>query len=136
MTWWGNRADDFLSDLRKRNEEIIIGDGIVVKVVEIRGDKIRIAVEAPKEMTVHRKEYHDAIRQSQAIAYFEHQVMKTFAPIGNMQLMRFKAATEFCCSRCKTFQKAKLAAIVAGDWNQLVCNGCYGKLLSEENEEC
>jgi hypothetical protein len=59
------------------------------------------------------------------------QVVKTYPPKGDMQLMRLDAATEFLCSRCKTTKKAKLVAVVSGDWNQLLCNGCYGKLLSE-----
>ena len=50
---------------------------------------------------------------------------------GDMQLFRLAAATEFNCSRCQSTKSAKLVAVVAGDWNRLLCNGCYGKLLSE-----
>lgn len=50
---------------RKINESIIIQDDIVVTVIEIRGDKIRLGIEAPKNVTVHRQEVYDAI-QSQA----------------------------------------------------------------------
>jgi len=39
---------------RKKNESIVIGDGIVVSVVEIRGDKVRLGVEVPKQVPVHR----------------------------------------------------------------------------------
>ena len=46
---------------RKVNEQIIIGDGIVVMVVEIRGDKVRLGVDAPREIPVHRREVHEAI---------------------------------------------------------------------------
>ena len=42
-------------------EEIIIGDNIKVMVVEIRGDKIRLGITAPKDVTVHRKEIYNAI---------------------------------------------------------------------------
>ena len=52
---------DVLILSRKVNQEIIIGDGIVVMVVEIRGDKVRLGVEAPKEIPVHRKEVQEAI---------------------------------------------------------------------------
>ena len=47
---------------RKKNESIIIGDDITIVVVEIRGDKVRLGVEAPKEVPFHRKEVYDAIR--------------------------------------------------------------------------
>ena len=53
---------------RKKNESIIIDDKITVVVVEIRGDKVRLGVEAPKEVPVHRKEVHDAIQRSAAEA--------------------------------------------------------------------
>lgn len=46
---------------RKKNERIIIGGNIVVTVVEVRGDKVRIGIEAPREMPVHREEVHEAI---------------------------------------------------------------------------
>lgn len=48
---------------RKKNESIVINDNISVVVVEIRGDKVRLGVEAPKEVTVHRREVYDAIKQ-------------------------------------------------------------------------
>lgn len=47
---------------RKLDEEIVIGDNIVLKVIEIRGDKCRIGIEAPRDMTVHRREVYDAIK--------------------------------------------------------------------------
>ena len=47
---------------RKKNESIIINDNITVTVVEIRGDKVRLGIEAPKEVTVHRQEVYDAIQ--------------------------------------------------------------------------
>jgi carbon storage regulator len=48
---------------RKRNEQIVIGDGIVVTVVDIRGDKVRLGVEAPSEVPVHRREVYAAITE-------------------------------------------------------------------------
>ena len=41
---------------RKLNESIVIDDNIVVTVVEIRGDKVRLGIDAPKDVTVHRRE--------------------------------------------------------------------------------
>ncbi len=40
---------------RKRNEQIVIAENIVITVVEIRGDKVRLGIEAPKDVPVHRK---------------------------------------------------------------------------------
>jgi 23S rRNA pseudouridine2605 synthase len=50
---------------RKRNESIIINDNITVAVIEIRGDKVRLGIEAPKDVTVHRREVYEAV-QNQA----------------------------------------------------------------------
>ena len=50
---------------RKRNESIVIGDKIVLTVVEIRGDKVRIGVESPAEVPVHRREVYDAIKRDE-----------------------------------------------------------------------
>jgi len=52
---------------RKKNESIVINDDITVVVVEIRGDKVRLGVEAPKEVPVHRREVYDAIQQNEAV---------------------------------------------------------------------
>ena len=52
---------------RKKNESIVVGDGdslVTIVVVEIRGDKVRLGVEAPKEVPVHRREVFDAIRRN------------------------------------------------------------------------
>lgn len=51
---------------RKKNESIVINDDITVVVVEIRGDKVRLGIEAPKEVPVHRREVYDAIKHNKA----------------------------------------------------------------------
>ena len=51
---------------RKKNESIVIDDRIKIVVVEIRGDKVRLGVEAPKEVPVHRQEVYDAIKRAAA----------------------------------------------------------------------
>ena len=48
---------------RKKNEVIVINNDIKITVVEIRGDKVRLGIEAPKEVPVHRQEVYDAIQQ-------------------------------------------------------------------------
>ena len=49
---------------RKKNESIVINNDITIVVVEIRGDKVRLGVEAPSEVPVHRQEVYDAIRRN------------------------------------------------------------------------
>jgi carbon storage regulator len=46
---------------RKKNESIVINNDIIVTVVEIRGDKVRLGIVAPKEVPVHRQEVFEAI---------------------------------------------------------------------------
>lgn len=46
---------------RKKNESIVVNDSIVITVVEIRGDKVRLGIEAPREVPIHRSEVHAAI---------------------------------------------------------------------------
>ena len=53
---------------RKKNESIVINDDITIVVVEIRGDKVRLGVEAPKEVPVHRREVFDAIHRNEPVA--------------------------------------------------------------------
>ena len=50
---------------RKKNESIVINNDITIVVVEIRGDKVRLGVEAPKEIPVHRREVYEAIRRNE-----------------------------------------------------------------------
>ncbi len=47
---------------RKRNESIVINDDIEIVIIEIRGDKVRLGITAPKEVPVHRHEVYQAIR--------------------------------------------------------------------------
>ncbi|MEX0700530.1 MAG: carbon storage regulator CsrA [Planctomycetales bacterium] len=51
---------------RKKNESIVIDENIVITVVEIRGDKVRLGIQAPKEVPVHRNEIYEAIRSERA----------------------------------------------------------------------
>lgn len=47
---------------RRKNESIVIDGQIVVRVVDIRGDKVRLGIEAPRDVAVHRQEIWDAIQ--------------------------------------------------------------------------
>lgn len=56
--------EDFMLVLSRQSDEtIIIGDNIRVTIVEVRGDKVRIGIDAPRDVTVHRQEIYDAIRR-------------------------------------------------------------------------
>ncbi len=48
---------------RQRDESIIIGDNVVVTIVDVRGDKVRLGIEAPREISVHRREVYEAIQR-------------------------------------------------------------------------
>jgi carbon storage regulator len=52
---------------RKKNESIVINNDITIVVVEIRGDKVRLGIEAPKEVPVHRREVYEAIKRSESV---------------------------------------------------------------------
>lgn len=47
---------------RKKDESIVIGDNITITIVEVRGDKVRLGINAPKEIPVHRMEVYEAIQ--------------------------------------------------------------------------
>jgi carbon storage regulator len=53
---------------RKKNESIVINDNIVVTIVEIRGDKVRLGIDAPRDVAVHRQEVLEAILREQNLA--------------------------------------------------------------------
>lgn len=49
---------------RKQNESIVINDNIIIVVVDIRPGTVRLGIEAPKEVPVHRREVYDTINQT------------------------------------------------------------------------
>lgn len=48
---------------RQKDESIIIGDDIEITIVDVRGDKVRLGITAPKDITVHRREVYEAIQR-------------------------------------------------------------------------
>ena len=48
---------------RTKDESIIIGDDIEITIVDVRGDKVRLGIQAPRTMSVHRKEIYEAIQK-------------------------------------------------------------------------
>jgi len=53
---------------RHRDESIMIGDDVVVTIVDIRGDKVRLGIAAPQDIPVHRQEVYEAIKRENARA--------------------------------------------------------------------
>ncbi len=50
---------------RKKSESIVINGDVVITVVEVRGDKVRLGIQAPRDVLVHRKEVLEAISREQ-----------------------------------------------------------------------
>ena len=69
---------------RQRDETIMIGDNVEITVVDIRGDKVRLGITAPREIQVHRKEVYDAIkRENQRAAELDPSDMSEVAKKGD-----------------------------------------------------
>jgi carbon storage regulator len=56
---------------RHRDESIMIGDDIVITIVDIRGDKVRLGIQAPTHVPVHRQEVYEAIKREGSIRTVE-----------------------------------------------------------------
>jgi len=66
---------------RQRDQTIMIGDDIEIKVVDIRGDKVRLGITAPTHIPVHRQEVYDAIQaENRAAANLKPEDIDTVAP--------------------------------------------------------
>ena len=52
---------------RNREQAIVVAGGIRIVVVDIRGNKVRLGIEAPKEISVHRQEVYDAIKSTKGL---------------------------------------------------------------------
>ena len=76
---------------RQRDESIMIGDDVEITIVDVRGDKVRLGITAPKQIPVHRREIYDAIQREKAekaraeapAKASEEQVEKTEEPTQN-----------------------------------------------------
>lgn len=56
---------------RKAGQNLVIGENIVVKILEVKGDLVKIGIEAPRDVAVNRQEVYEAIRQSNQAAAIE-----------------------------------------------------------------
>ena len=68
---------------RQRDETIMIGDNVEITIVDIRGDKVRIGINAPSSVAVHRKEVYESIRQENERAAQFKDGLDSFATGGS-----------------------------------------------------
>lgn len=74
---------------RHRDESIIIGDDIVITVVDIRGDKVRLGIAAPIEVSVHRQEVYEAIqRENRQASRLEPKDARQIGQVGTPPIRR------------------------------------------------
>jgi len=62
---------------RRKDQRIMIGDAVVVTVLDVKGDTVRIGVEAPRNVQVHREEVHEALTHANQEA-----VLRPVEPAG------------------------------------------------------
>ena len=75
---------------RRRDETIMIGDDIEISIVDIKGDTVRVGINAPRSVTVHRKEIYEAIK-AENIATIQKQSVPDMAAIGSLaSLLKLK----------------------------------------------
>ena len=53
---------------RRAGESLVIGDSVVVRVLEVRGDVVRVGIDAPRDVQVHRQEVYEAVREANLAA--------------------------------------------------------------------
>ena len=58
---------------RQRDESIMIGDDVEIIIVDVRGDKVRLGITAPKDIPVHRREIYDAIKREKGLSPESHE---------------------------------------------------------------
>jgi carbon storage regulator len=68
---------------RKKGESVVINDDIILTVIEVRGDKVRLGIEHPKGVTVHRREIYEAILNQQEVGQGTKPQLRLEAWLGN-----------------------------------------------------
>jgi carbon storage regulator len=70
---------------RKPNQSIMIGDNIEIRIVDVRGDQVKIGISAPKNIKVHRKEIYEEIKKANKEA-----MSSNIKSVSNMGLLKIK----------------------------------------------
>ena len=77
---------------RTRDETIMIGDDIEITIVDVRGDKVRVGINAPASVPVHRKEVYESIkRENQQASRLRPELLEAIHPSGNGEAHRQNA---------------------------------------------
>ncbi len=71
---------------RRKDETIMIGDDVEITIVDIKGDTVRVGIQAPRTISVHRKEIYEAI-QAENIAAASQQAVPAKSAIGGLAQM-------------------------------------------------
>lgn len=118
---------------RKKNESVVIADGIIITIVEIRGDKVRLGIQCPREMPCHRYEVYEALQAERAAP-----------PIG--PALRSPEAQAFVQSVLETPDDVGVRLIFAdwlddhddpyGEFIRVQCRLASGDLDSDEQAVC
>lgn len=92
---------------RKKNESIVINDDITIVVVEIRGDKVRLGVEAPAQAPVHRNEVHEAICRPRSPLYASDPIempkpTRSFESVAPVTMAETAVQDGLCCPKCES----------------------------------
>jgi len=79
---------------RRKDETIMIGDEVEITIVDIKGDTVRVGIQAPRSISVHRKEIYEAI-QAENIAAATQQAVPAKAAIGGLaQMLKKKSSNK------------------------------------------
>ena len=61
----------------------------------------------------------------------EGNIIKKYPKRGFYQQYRYEKVVTFKCKNCKKDKTSKLVIVIKDDWNQIICNGCYGKITED-----
>ena len=95
---------------RQKDESIMIGDEVEITIVDVRGDKVRLGITAPKSIPVHRREIYDAIQREKAQKDGEVQADGNSEPVKSRKEKKSQKS-------CRRHQGATKKEVV-GEWGK------------------
>ncbi len=79
---------------RKINESIVIGDSIQVSVIDIKGDQVKLGIDAPRQVKVYRREVHEAIQEENREAARSASLRAPGSPLPALPSLERRSADE------------------------------------------